>query len=216
MNFARNFADDLLLPWEVDRIVYLDSDTIVHGDIIDLFSTRLDKDKGRFFAHPRLCKQTNDFWFNFRNSMVSRTLRPRGCAINAGVFVLDLVEYRREHVQQTIAKLIENHERSIKKGSRGLWNRGVHQPSFALALANYSQEVDARWNVGQLGFVEGKREAELRDALVLHWNGHRKPWLPKGLYSKYWLRYAIPLPAPPGSMLVGSCLAGSVEMDAGG
>lgn len=29
MNFARNFIDDLLLPWGVERIIYMDVDTIV-------------------------------------------------------------------------------------------------------------------------------------------------------------------------------------------
>ena len=29
MNFARNFIDDLLLPWGVERIIYMDADTIV-------------------------------------------------------------------------------------------------------------------------------------------------------------------------------------------
>eukprot|EP00976_Prorocentrum_cordatum_P081971 1184628-Prorocentrum_minimum.AAC.2 len=31
MNFARNFIDDILLPWGVERIIYMDVDTIVQA-----------------------------------------------------------------------------------------------------------------------------------------------------------------------------------------
>eukprot|EP00959_Pyramimonas_sp_CCMP1952_P149265 3123043-Pyramimonas_sp.AAC.1 len=34
---------------------------------------------------------------------------------------------------------------------KGIWRRGVHQPSFVLALYNHTQRVDAKWNMGQLG-----------------------------------------------------------------
>eukprot|EP00976_Prorocentrum_cordatum_P042213 855545-Prorocentrum_minimum.AAC.1 len=51
VNFARNFLDDLLLPWGVARAVYLDVDTVVQGDLVRLGETQFKE--GKLFAAVR-------------------------------------------------------------------------------------------------------------------------------------------------------------------
>ena len=41
MNFARNFAHDYLLPLGVQKSIYIDTDTVVQKDIVDLWNTKL-------------------------------------------------------------------------------------------------------------------------------------------------------------------------------
>eukprot|EP00240_Pyramimonas_obovata_P001693 CAMPEP_0118948024 /NCGR_PEP_ID=MMETSP1169-20130426/47128_1 /TAXON_ID=36882 /ORGANISM="Pyramimonas obovata, Strain CCMP722" /LENGTH=474 /DNA_ID=CAMNT_0006894365 /DNA_START=308 /DNA_END=1732 /DNA_ORIENTATION=- len=208
MNFARNFIDDILLPWGVERIIYMDVDTIVQGDLRDLWLTRFRP--GNFFAPAHTCNQPWGFWFNFKSWVIFNSLlKEDGCAVNAGVYLLDVKQYASHKIQDRIAKLISIHEQRLEGKMKGIWRRGVHQPSFVLALYNHTQRVDAKWNMGQLGWDDNLKQEDIASSHILHWNGQRKPWNPDGLYKHFWLPYALPLPAPRNALLLGNCLVKS-------
>ena len=72
-----------------------------------------------------------------------------GCAVNAGVYMLDVREYAAHKIQFHIAELISIHEKRLQNNMKGIWKRGVHQPSFVLALYNYTQRMDqVNWACG--------------------------------------------------------------------
>uniref|UniRef100_A0A061QIL7 Hexosyltransferase n=1 Tax=Tetraselmis sp. GSL018 TaxID=582737 RepID=A0A061QIL7_9CHLO len=185
VNFARNFADDILLPFGVEKMMYLDVDTIVQGDIVRLIAdTNLTGSK--FFAAVASCKQHMEQWFDFSSSLVRRTMKRRDCYINAGVYIVHLPMYREAAIQARILQLIGAHQR------HRLWLQGVHQPSFVLALYNYTMLLDRRWNVAGLGWISNMDEALLKSAHVLHWSGAHKPWQCDGFYRSYWDPYGVP------------------------
>jgi hypothetical protein len=45
--------------------------------------------------------------------------------------------------------------------------------------------------------------AKPKDAMFLHWNGDKIPWLETGLHKEYWQRYADPFSALGGVSLAG-------------
>mmetsp|Transcript_25958 Transcript_25958/g.49063 ORF Transcript_25958/g.49063 Transcript_25958/m.49063 type:complete len:260 (-) Transcript_25958:31-810(-) len=210
MNFARNFIDDLLLPWGVERIIYMDADTIVQGDLRTLWLTKFKSNN--FFAPAHTCNQPWSFWFNFKSWVISNSmLKEDGCAVNAGVYMLDVKQYAAHKIQHHIAELIAIHEKRLQGKMKGIWRRGVHQPSFVFSMYNHTQRVDSKWNMGQLGWDEHLSLDELREAYILHWNGQRKPWKSDGLFKQFWMPYALPLPAPRNALLLGNCLVSSED-----
>ena len=69
--------------------------------------------------------------------------------MNAGVYMLDVREYAAHKIQFHIAELISIHEKRLQNNMKGIWKRGVHQPSFVLALYNYTQRMDqVNWACG--------------------------------------------------------------------
>ena len=87
-------------------------------------------------------------------------------------------------MQQRIEHLIKAHKK------KKIWKLGVHQSSFVLALYNYTQTLDARWNVVQLGWNRALPKDKLEGGYVLHWNGSLKPWKKEGLYKERWKPYS--------------------------
>eukprot|EP00873_Tetraselmis_striata_P022447 jgi/Tetstr1/442711/TSEL_030801.t1 len=79
-----------------------------------------------------------------------------------------------------------------------IWVQGMHQPSFILALYNYSIPLDHRWNTAGLGWMPDMDEHALQRAFVLHWTGSHKPWHCDGYYHKLWEPYAVTFRLPPG------------------
>eukprot|EP00854_Cymbomonas_tetramitiformis_P008158 gene8158-9690_t len=175
VNFARNFMDDLLLPWGVRRAIYMDVDTIVQGNLGELWDVQLKN--GRYFGAVQCCYLHMSFWFDFGVDVVKRTMTPHDCYINAGVYIVDLDKYQEHRTQERIADLIVQHQKSH------IWKLGVHQSSFILALYNYTQPIDAKWNLLQLGWNQALQSEKLKEAKILHWNGQKKPWKPEGLYK---------------------------------
>jgi len=184
INFARNFADALLLPYGVRQMVYLDVDTIVQGDLVELMDGLSFTDSRWFAASPN-CAHRMESWYDFKSVVVRRTMRRRHCYINAGVYVVDLSRYALAGIQERIVQLVASHMR------RQIWMQGMHQPSFILALYNYSIPLDHRWNTAGLGWMPDMEERELQRASVLHWTGSHKPWHCDGYYHNLWEPYAV-------------------------
>ncbi|GAB4822282.1 hypothetical protein N2152v2_009328 [Parachlorella kessleri] len=189
INFARNYADSYLLPLGVAKLVYLDADTIVQGDLVSLWETPLGT--GHVAGVARSCKIHMRQLYDFSKPLVKATMGPEQCYINAGVYVVDLERYKELGIQRRIGELIQQHAQDR------LWLQGVQQPSFVLAIANHSATVDPRWNQDSLGYNPKKRRlpaCTLRSAYVLHWNGVYKPWkCPPGAdcYKAYWEPYRL-------------------------
>ena len=188
----------------VTRVIYLDTDTIVARDIAELYShasalmdarvhaseqhhdeeegeeqhARRTNGSGRrevVMVAVRSCERRMDYFYNFDAAdSIRATMNATDCYINAGVYVMDLDRYRVLGIADTIASLQEAHVRSGAH-SGGLWREGTHQPSFILALYNYTATdgIDPRWNVSGLGWNSTKTHRELAQAFILHWTGHR-------------------------------------------
>ena len=77
----------LLLPKDIDRIIYLDADLIVHGDLTEFYNT--DFEGNAFYA----CTQIRGFltWFNRVRLCVKRGY----IYMNTGVMLMN-IDYLRE------------------------------------------------------------------------------------------------------------------------
>jgi lipopolysaccharide biosynthesis glycosyltransferase len=186
--------DRLLVPLlldNVDRVVYLDVDTLVLDDICDLANIDLA-------GHPIAARDSNvsatSEWRLAAKRLPEadalelqrRTARAQGyghAALNAGVLVLDLDRMRRDDFTRTYLAWVERY--------------GLHDQDVMLAYAGSDRCVlDPRWNA--LPVLE-----DVGDPAVIHWAQFGKPWEPRLTYAgDRWQAYAARLKAragqPPG------------------
>ncbi|KAK8946561.1 putative galacturonosyltransferase-like 4 [Platanthera zijinensis] len=173
LNYARIYLADIL-PLDVDRVIYLDSDVVVVDDIRALWDVDL---AGRVVAAPEYCHAnftkyfTDAFW---GDSVLSRTfdgLRP--CYFNTGVMVMDVRRWRAGGYTQMVESWM-----TVQK-QKHIYHLGS-LPPFLLVLAGNIKAVDHRWNQHGLGGdnMEGRcRKLHSGPISLLHWSGKGKPWL---------------------------------------
>ncbi|KAH8079534.1 glycosyl transferase [Aureococcus anophagefferens] len=201
-NFARFYLADLLPPG-VDKVVYLDADTIVRKDVAHLFDTSLTSSTPRNFAVAAVSRRYKAMcgsFINCRSPEVTMLLKSQKITdpdaqldpFNAGVLVVHLGRWRALELTRAVEFWMR-------------WNSDLplyklgSNPPLVLAVRDRFQHLDNRWNC-QRGHTCWDRG----DAGALHWSGANKPW---GLTFERdrveWLPFAAP-----------KCLAGLPELGA--
>lgn len=174
LNYARSYLAELLKPC-VERVIYLDSDTIVVDDIEKLW--RVSLTGSRVIGAPEYCHVnfksyfTAEFWSN--EEMVNEAFGgKRPCYFNTGVMVMDLVKWREGDYTRKIEKWmrVQREKRIYELGSL---------PPFLLVFGGEVEGVDHRWNQHGLGgdnVVNSCRSLHPGPVSLLHWSGKGKPW----------------------------------------
>lgn len=176
LNYARIYLSDIL-PKEVSRVIYLDSDVIVVDDISKLWSVDLED---KVLAAPEYCLAnfttyfTDAFWsdVNLTKTFSGRGRR-RPCYFNTGVMIVDVENWRRGGYTKKVEKWM-----TIQK-QRRIYHLGS-LPPILLVFAGNIKEVEHRWNQHGIGGdnFEGKcRRLHPGAISLLHWSGKGKPWL---------------------------------------
>ncbi|NYJ00756.1 lipopolysaccharide biosynthesis glycosyltransferase [Nocardioides thalensis] len=187
--------DRLLLPDllpELDRITYIDIDTVTEGDVCELAAIDLG---GRSFAARESYFRVENMWRNagdhlsadraaeLRRAMAAK--HPFGTpTLNAGVLVLDLARLRADRFVDWCLPMVADF--------------GLNDQDVLLAWAGDDyQRLEPRWNA--LPIVES-----IEDWAIVHYAGIGKPWSEDLTpHREHWRRYAERVaaraPAPPAS-----------------
>jgi lipopolysaccharide biosynthesis glycosyltransferase len=167
---------DALYP-QLERMIYLDADVMVRGDLGALWQT----DLGGLPAGA-----VSDPWWAAKPERAA--LFPEGY-FNSGVLLQDLVAWRRGGIAARIAEYV----RAWKSGNRiGLSGDAADlteiwgfQTEMNAALSRLWRALPPRWNASLFHAErqlddEAARSAQLQqardDPAVLHFMGHEKPW----------------------------------------
>jgi lipopolysaccharide biosynthesis glycosyltransferase len=174
--------DRLLLPQLLDdvaRVIYLDIDTLVLGDLTEL--GRLDLGGSPVAARDSNVSEFHEWRLaakRLRGPIASELMRRMGhshgygrAALNAGVLVLDLDRMRRDDFTRTYLGWVERY--------------GLHDQDVMLAYAGADRYVlEPRWNA--LPALE-----DVVDPAIIHWAKQDKPWGPGLTYRReLWQEYA--------------------------
>ncbi|KVI03965.1 probable galacturonosyltransferase-like 4 [Cynara cardunculus var. scolymus] len=173
LNYARIYLADII-PVDVKRIIYLDSDLVVVDDIEKLWRVDL---QDKVLAAPEYCQANftqyfNDyFWTDPELRNIFEGKDP--CYFNTGVMVLDVEKWRKGRYLQKVEEwmVVQKQKRIYHLGSL---------PPFLLVFAGNIKAVDHCWNQHGLGGdnIEGKCRSLHPGAIsLLHWSGKGKPWL---------------------------------------
>ncbi|XP_004232091.3 probable galacturonosyltransferase-like 1 [Solanum lycopersicum] len=175
LNYARNYLADLL-PQQLQKVVYLDSDLVLVDDIAELAATPLTGDS--VLAAPEYCNAnfttyfTPTFWSNPSLSLTFANRNRRPCYFNTGVMVIDLERWRAGDYTTKIVEWME-----LQKRMR-IYELGS-LPPFLLVFAGNIAPVDHSWNQHGLGgdnFHGLCRDLHPGPVSLLHWSGKGKPW----------------------------------------
>ena len=111
--YARLFIGSML-PDEVEKVLYLDSDTLIRDSLIELYDTELK---------PFVIGGIRDS-FSFLNKKVFGIKRG-DLFINSGVLLIDLVGWRNNKIENYVYKVISS-EKKIFQGDQGVINSIFH------------------------------------------------------------------------------------------
>lgn len=149
---------DKLLPPEVDRLIYLDSDMMVLAPIEKLWTTELGGKSlgavperwGAFIATGR----------DFRNNR--DLFDPADPYFNAGLLLIDMERWRAAKVADRIVEFTE----------KGIMDRIYYDQDFLnILFRNDYHPLDSKWNVIGPDFAH-----EGLEVYNLHYVGRAKPW----------------------------------------
>ncbi|XP_022761189.1 probable galacturonosyltransferase-like 4 [Durio zibethinus] len=173
LNYARIYLADIL-PADVKRVIYLDSDLVVVDDVGKLWDVDMED---KVLGAPEYCHVNLTLYFNnafWSDPILSKTFQGRSpCYFNTGVMVVDVDKWRKGGYTKKVEEWME-----LQKQKR-IYHLGS-LPPFLLVLAGNIKAVNHRWNQHGLGGdnFEGKcRNLHPGPISLLHWSGKGKPWL---------------------------------------
>lgn len=168
--YYRIFIPDIF-P-EYDKVIYIDSDTIVREDIANLYRYNLGKNYIGA-VRDQLVVQTDDY-----GDYVEKVLGiSRGAYFNAGVVLINCEQFRKGHMLKQFVDLL------------GIYTFVVAQDQDYLNVLckNRVCWIDPRWNVQ----MTGQLPCEEEKAKLVHYNLAAKPWHYKDCrMGKYFWSYA--------------------------
>ncbi|MGA8494299.1 MAG: glycosyltransferase family 8 protein [Xanthobacteraceae bacterium] len=142
-----------ILPSAIERVIYLDCDTIILTDISELW--RLTKETSVLAACPD--RHINSTMSDHKREI---GMPPSVPYFNAGVLVMNLAAWRE-------GKIITNISEAAKQIPEC---RFYDQDPLNRALADQMTELPAKWN------VQVNDAAMISDVGIVHFSGKQKPW----------------------------------------
>lgn len=184
----------------ISNCLWIDSDTIVKGDIVPFLEDRQKKsaltNKG-VSAFPRYFKSEDvkalsNWKRNFIREHGIDVPEPFYPTFNAGIMVLNLQYFRQHNASAQLRQICKlNNEHNLYPGFGS-------QPPLQLLFSgpNNFEQLSEDLVVGNLGFPghhdleQKKQQIASNSTLFLHWNGPNKPWEPQwGRYKYEWEPY---------------------------
>lgn len=220
LNFVRFYLP--LLDINHKRIIYVDDDVIVQGDIRDLFDVELKPGHAAAFASDcdlpyshemvrTLGMQTTYMGFlDYRKQEVRDLgINPNQCSFNPGVFVANIDEWKKQTITRQLERWMQDNFK-LNLYSSALVG-GVATPPMLIVFHDKYTRLEPLWHVRHLGFSPDTRypQSYLQGAQLLHWNGPFKPWTFPSAHAELWERWFIP--DPTGIFKMGRARAGEPE-----
>lgn len=163
-SYLRIFAAEVLGE-KVGKVLYLDCDLVVLGDLWDLWKT--DIDAYALAAVPDLYEVYR------REALRLPANRPY---VNAGVLLLNLARWRQDHVSEALIRFID-----ARRGDLPFHD----QDAINAVLCDSILLLDRRWNVLTVMYRLRRHvfpdayaviRAACRRAVIVHYAGPEKPW----------------------------------------
>ena len=170
-----------LLP-QADKVLYLDCDIIVSGDVSPLFEIDLDN---YYLAAAPDC---NEEFFVRRDNMPKNSF-----VFNGGVILFNLKKWREDNIEDLVFRIMR-----LNPKFAGFLTH-FDQSLLGKLLGDKTKILDLRWNLQYLKpfFFDSyyfSRRREFRRAAknpaIIHFVSWAKPWFAgKNMFNPYWKLY---------------------------
>lgn len=144
--YYRFFIDELL-PGNIERIIYLDSDVLVFKSLMELYDIELGDNVIGAVAEPA-----------DKDHLRAIGLSDEDKYFNAGILVINLREWRRSNISNKLIECAKNNESTI------VW---PSQDPLNIVLSKRWLELSDDYNL---------RNCFRHDAVIVHFAGSGKPW----------------------------------------
>lgn len=188
-----------ILPME-HRVIVMDSDMIVQGDISELFDLDLGNHTVAMSSdcHTRT-KTTSIFppyfdnMFDISNPKIKHlALDPTACTFSPSLMVVDLDKWFRGGHEKALLSLMTFLFRN-KEVYKLTVSRVMYTLPLLLHFHNDYLDLDPAWNVRNLGYTRNPHYSGgyIEKANLLHWNGRLKPWATWSQLQQIWDQYYL-------------------------
>ncbi|KNC78230.1 hypothetical protein SARC_09332 [Sphaeroforma arctica JP610] len=194
LNFARFWLPDLLPDITQERILYLDDDTLVRGNLREMRDLTLQPGHVAAFVPDTVNKMK--MFLNFDNPKVVGTrIKKNAMAFNAGVFLADMQEWRRQAITPKLLFWSRLNVEEDVYGARG--GGGASQPPMLIAFDKVSSALPERWHMRHFGWKKAQTYTteDVRGGKLLHFNGGDKPWVHRSKWFLLWYKYFLEDPS---------------------
>ncbi|XP_068576064.1 glycosyltransferase 8 domain-containing protein 1 [Cebidichthys violaceus] len=206
LTFAR-FYLPVFIP-EAEKAIYLDDDTIVQGDIQELYETNLKPGHAAAFSDDcdsasakgiiRGAGNQNNYigFLDFTKDAIKKLgMRANTCSFNPGVIIANLTEWRNQNITRQLEHWMElNTQEDLYSKTLA---ESITTPPLLIVFYKRHSTIDPMWHVRHLGTTGAGNRYSLqfvKAAKLLHWNGHYKPWGRTSSFSDVWEKWFIPDP----------------------
>ncbi|CAH2277529.1 glycosyltransferase 8 domain-containing 2 isoform X1 [Pelobates cultripes] len=205
LNFVRFYLPLLTLNHE--KVIYLDDDIIVLGDIQELYDTKISMGHVAAFSEDCDLPSTQELikkvgiqntymgFLDYRKKAIQNLgISPSTCSFNPGVFVANMTEWRHQHITKQLEKWMKkNVEENLYSSTVG---GGVATPPMLIVFHEKYSHITPYWHIRYLGWSPDDKTSQniLQKAKLLHWNGRYKPWHMRSAHSNLWEEWYIPDP----------------------
>lgn len=151
-----------LLPDELDRVLWLDGDIIVNGDVSAFYHQDLE---------DYYCVACKDNWSDttfIKEHQVDMGMSSSENYFNSGVLLLNLVALRKKISMQAVADACALLKNRIRFADQDVLNY--------LYLYHVKYADKYIYNCQRFGKKDEERQVDYNKVLILHYTGIRKPW----------------------------------------
>lgn len=136
-----------LMP-NVDKLIYLDCDTVVNTSLEELFNIDLEYN---------IIAGVND--------LSHKAVKKNPSYINAGMILMDLNKIREQNIEEKFLEYTKNNIEKIKAGDQDIINS---------VLKGKIKLLNHKWNVQTSNFTN--RSSYAKFPWIIHYVGQQKPW----------------------------------------
>ncbi|XP_042325371.1 glycosyltransferase 8 domain-containing protein 2 [Sceloporus undulatus] len=206
LNFVRFYLP--LLIHEHEKVIYLDDDVIVQGDIQDLYDTKLARGHAAAFSDDCDLPSTHEMvrsvgmqntymgFLDYRKQTIRDLgVSPSTCSFNPGVIVANMTEWKHQRITKQLEKWMQkNVEENLYSSTLA---GGVATSPMLIVFHGKYSAINPLWHIRHLGWSPDTRYSEhfLHDAKLLHWNGRYKPWDYPSVHTDLWEKWFVPDPS---------------------
>lgn len=175
---------DSLLPLEQERVLYLDSDTIVNGSLQELFGKNIDS---------YIAAATPEF----KNKCYLMGLPVDAFHYNTGVLYLNLDQWRHHDTEHQVLTYL-NEQEDLHIPLQEILNSVLHRKNMWTPVSpkyNWTNDWAGAFQWAERNSVRRYTKNKV-DPLIFHYNGPKKPWLSKKerIHKDKWWQYANKTP----------------------
>ena len=166
--YFRLFASDYL-PSDIDRILYLDCDTVVINDLNELYN--MDFEDNYYIAATHISKVLHKF------NEIRLNIQEDEPYVNTGVLLINLKELRKIDVKDKIIKFIEKNQKRLLLPDQDI---------IVSLFGNKIKLIDElKYNLSEIAWYKfninnSKNKITLKwiikNTVIIHYCGRNKPW----------------------------------------